>query len=488
MRLFLPLLLALAAPAADLYVSTRGDDAARRAVRQARQKSHCPITVHFRAGTYYLPATVGFTPEDSGTAATPIAYIAEPGETVVLSGGTRLRIEWRPYRDGILQAHVPPGLTTDQLFVNGQRQPMARYPNRDPHARYFEGWAAGAANKARAARWANPQGGFLHAMHCHMWGGFHFQITGKDPSGELTMIAGTPDSNLPLLDPVKKTVLRNNRWRCDHGWDIDLDDGSSNYEIVNDLCLRGGLKLREGFYRRVENNITAGNTFHPHVWYLGSGDVFRRNIVFAPYRPIRVPVPWGALVDENLLRQPGLGTPQPARILQSQSGRDTNSLLSDALFVDPNKGDIRLQPDSPALNLGFVNSPMDQFGVRKPSLRAIARTAPIATAADPPAETLHFGRDLTPWNWLGAPVRNVAGRGEVSAAGLPAETGVLLREVPAQSEAFRLGLRPHDIVLRLQGQKVDSLNDLKRISGAADSGLDATVRRGQADITLRSRP
>ncbi|MCL5745881.1 MAG: signaling protein, partial [Acidobacteria bacterium] len=178
MRLFLPLLQALAAPAADLCVSTRGDDAARHAVRQARQKSHCPITVHFRAGTYYLPATVGFTPEDSGTAATPIAYIAEPGETVVLSGGTRLRIEWRPYRDGILQAHVPPGLTTDQLFVNGQRQPMARYPNRDPHARYFEGRAAGTASKARAARWANPQGGF------------HSQITGKDPSGELTMIGG----------------------------------------------------------------------------------------------------------------------------------------------------------------------------------------------------------------------------------------------------------------------------------------------------------
>ena len=24
-------------------------------------------------------------------------------------------------------------------------------------------------------------------------------------------------------------MLRNNRWRCDHGWDIDLDDGSTNY-------------------------------------------------------------------------------------------------------------------------------------------------------------------------------------------------------------------------------------------------------------------
>jgi len=24
-------------------------------------------------------------------------------------------------------------------------------------------------------------------------------------------------------------ILSNSRWRCDHGWDIDLDDGSTNY-------------------------------------------------------------------------------------------------------------------------------------------------------------------------------------------------------------------------------------------------------------------
>ena len=75
-------------------------------------------------------------------------------------------------------------------------------------------------------------------------------------------------------------ILRNNRWRCDHGWDIDLDDGSSNYEIYNNLCLNGGLKNREGFYRVVENNITVNNSFHPHVWYGNSQDIFRRNIVF----------------------------------------------------------------------------------------------------------------------------------------------------------------------------------------------------------------
>ena len=59
--------------------------------------------------------------------------------------------------------------------------------------------------------------------------------------------AGSP--NAPALDAVTPTILRNNRWRCDHGWDIDLDDGSSFYIITNNLCLHRGIKDREGYGR-----------------------------------------------------------------------------------------------------------------------------------------------------------------------------------------------------------------------------------------------
>lgn len=101
-------------------------------------------------------------------------------------------------------------------------------------------------------------------------------------------------------DATETTVIRNNRWRCDHGWDIDLDDGSSNYHIYNNLCLHGGLKLREGFARTVENNIMVNNTFHPHVWFANSQDIFRHNIVTTPYRPIQVKE-WGKETDTNFL-------------------------------------------------------------------------------------------------------------------------------------------------------------------------------------------
>ena len=59
--------------------------------------------------------------------------------------------------------------------------------------------------------------------------------------------------------PSSPSSCANNRWRCDHGWDIDLDDGSSNYIITNNLCLRGGIKNREGYGRVVENNIMVKN-------------------------------------------------------------------------------------------------------------------------------------------------------------------------------------------------------------------------------------
>jgi len=68
------------------------------------------------------------------------------------------------------------------------------------------------------------------------------------------------------------------------GWDIDLDDGSSNYLIEDNLMLAGGLKLREGFGRIVRNNILLNNTLHPHVWFQSSEDVFEHNIVMTGYQ------------------------------------------------------------------------------------------------------------------------------------------------------------------------------------------------------------
>jgi len=84
--------------------------------------------------------------------------------------------------------------------------------------------------------------------------------------------------------------------------------------------------------------------------------------------------PWGKETDYNLVHCEGLANPQHADALSDQSNRDEHSMVADALFVHPAKGDFRVKDGSPALKLGFVNFPMDQLGVQKPELKAIART------------------------------------------------------------------------------------------------------------------
>ncbi len=780
--LSLQILVAVALPAfgQPYYVAPAGNDAnpgtigipfaslqrAQAALRQERS------TVYLREGTYYLPEPLIFTAQDSGAKDAPVVFQSYQDEHAVLSGGVKLgNLVWEPWTNGIFQAKVPEALRTEEIFVNGERQILARYPNHDPKAQYFEGFAADAISPERVARWADPAGGYFHAMHPALWGDFTWRITGKDPQGGLTReggwqnnrggavhqkirfvenifekldapgewflntkthrlyfypppgldlakatveatrlrslvefrgsqekpvrfvifrgltfrqaartvmdtkepllrtdwaiyrggavffegaedcaledcfldqvggnavfvnhynrrvtirdchiakagasgicLVGDPQAarnplfnysqvnklgdldrtpgprtqnypadclvedcliyltgrvekqtagvdidlarnitvrhcsiydmpraginigdgcwgghviefcdvfdtvketgdhgsfnswgrdrywrpnvaevnawvkqvpELPRLDAVEPSILRNNRWRCDHGWDIDLDDGSSFYIITNNLCLHGGIKNREGYGRMVENNITVGSGLHPHVWYAAGGDIFRRNIVWREYQPaIMSAPPWGQELDYNLMHREG-ATNTPATRLHGQSGRDEHSIVADAQFVDPAHGDYRVKEGSPALSLGFVNFPMDRFGVQRPALKVLART-PVLPGQKPVAAR---ARDITPRSWLGASVRNVADMGEMSALGLPGVTGVLVLEVPADSVLATCGLQKGDVILSVDGSKTADVGTLLQKAPVLADGksMSLVVSRQQKEITL----
>ena len=746
---------------------------ARDAIRQSRANG--PATVYLRQGTYYLPKTFVLTSEDSGTKDGPIIYQGYPGEKVTISGGSRLELKWESWQNGIMQAVVPKATATDQLFVNGERQHMARFPNFDPSQRIFNGYAADCFSPSRVERWTDPAGGFIHAMHKHMWGDFHYEITGKDQQGKLiyeggwqnnrrlgmhdkyrfvenifeeldapgewylnekqntlfyyppenvnldtakieivrlrhlielqgteddpvkhirfknitfrhtartfmdnkepllrsdwttyrggaiffngaqdcqilnchldqtggnavfvnkynrritvrgchisragangVAFVGDPaavrnplfeysqrqdfkdidktagpkgsnfpadcivddcliylcgrvekqtspiqismsqsitvrhcsiydvpraginisegtwgghviefcdifdtvketgdhgsfnswgrdrywglkgidlnkitlgvDHDLPLIDAVKPVTIRNNRWRCDHGWDIDLDDGSSNYHLYNNLCLNGGIKLREGFYRICENNIMVNNSFHPHVWYENSHDIFRNNIVCTPYKPIRVPTPWGKQCDYNLLHNPALPETAPAAELQQQSKLDQNSVTANALFIDPTNGDYRVADNSPAIKLGFKNFPMDNFGVQHPKLKAIARMPKLPGISVSSARVKQTRRSGQVHDWLGAKIKNIVGPGEISATGLHTETGVWIMKIPAGSIAEKVGLKENDVILQCGDKKIDVVEDLLAHFKALSSKKQVkfTVFRNQIRVT-----
>ncbi|MCP5543868.1 MAG: right-handed parallel beta-helix repeat-containing protein [Akkermansiaceae bacterium] len=671
LRLFALGSLTLHVSAAELHVSPDGDDAnpgsaarpvatlgaARDAARPLAAKG--PVTVIVADGTYYLPETLVFDSSDSG-----VIYQAANEGMAVLSGGLRLDLAWKPWKNGIFQAETPAGLAIDQVFIDGTRQRMARYPNYDPAAatKAYQGFSADAFSKERAAKWKNPAGGYIHAMHASRWGGYHYRITGKDAGGNITYeggwqnnrqmgmhkeqrmvenifeeldapgewfhdpktrtlfyqpnpgedlakavvevvrlphliefqggsaapvkrvtlqgftfrhttrtfmetkepllrsdwtiyrggaikltgtedvsildcefdqpggnaiffshynrrglvkgchihdtgasgvcFVGDPDAvrnplfeynqrndletldlksgpktdnfpadcavvdclihgigrverqpagvqismsariavrdcsiydcarsginvsegtwgghlidgcdvfdtvlethdhgsfnswgrdrfwhpnpnvtnaavlnnpELPYLDARETTIIRNSRWRCDHGWDIDLDDGSSNYEIHNNLLLHGGLKFREGYGRKAYNNVIINNGFHPHVWYRKAASSFQRNIVMAAHADIRCAAGWTDSIDSNFYTTSGILERNRAK------GGDAHSTAGDPKFLDPAKGDFRVADDSPALATGFKNFPMDRFGVKKPSLKAIAATPEISS-------------------------------------------------------------------------------------------------------------
>ncbi len=779
--LFLLLLALVIAPvglAREIHVSPLGNDAdsgtARKplaslaaAQRLARERAgRETVTVRLHGGIYYLRETLVFTAADSGTEKHPVVYAALPGESVVLSGGARLALQWTPLSNGIFQAATPPGLVMDQLFVNGARRPMARYPDYDPKAAQFNGTAADAISPERVARWADPAGGFIHAMHAALWGDMHWRIRGKRADGSLDYEGGwqnnrsspmhaqfrfvenireeldapgewfhdakagtllflppadldlktavievvrlphliefngtkdrpvqfltlrgltfrhtartfmenrepiqrsdwtvyrggavvfngaadaaiqdcdfdqlggnavfvnnwnrrisvrgclireagangvaffgdpkavrsplfnysdkfdyaaldrTPgpltdnfpadclvedclitrsgrfekqtapvaidmaqrltvrhcsiydvpraginigdgcwgghviedcdvfdtvletgdhgsfnswgrdrywhpdvrtvnrevaaDPKLPFLDAEEPNTLRHNRWRCDHGWDIDLDDGSSRYRIYKNVLLNGGLKMREGFDRIATNNVIVGNSLHPHVWFERSGDIFARNIVMGPYQPAVMAIAkWGREVDYNLFT-----TSEADRTKFAAHGCDPHSLVGDPRFVKAAAGDFRVRPGSPALALGFVNFPTDDFGVRSPRLRAIARK-PEILSVKLAVSVASVGADVARAVWLGATVRPLVGV-EYSAVGVAANArGLIVVEAAPHSTAFQAGLRPGDFIERVNDRAIRELKDLPVGTDAEVSGIRLkleVVRSGQ---------
>lgn len=287
------------------------------------------------------------------------------------------------------------------------------------------------------------------------------------------------DPQLPFLDAMETTVIRNSRWRCDHGWDVDLDDGSSNYKIYNNLMLAGGLKLREGYGRKAFNNIHINNGLHPHVWFEESGDSFTRNIVMSAHRPIGQPKGWGKATDLNLFAF-------EADLKKSQGyGGDESSITGDPMFIDPAAGDFRVKAGSPAFMVGFVNFPMDQFGVKKPSLKAIAKAPMIPVLLEQSRDKLVKKKTKLPM-WMGMGLRGLEGEA-FSAFGVSQEDGgVQLIQVRRTPVAANYGLKDNDLVQKVNGEKVTTAEEfLNAIEKAGSGAVKINFVRDQQPKEIR---
>lgn len=281
-----------------------------------------------------------------------------------------------------------------------------------------------------------------------------------------------------LLDAQETTKIRHNRFHCDYGWDIDLDDGSSNYEIYNNLCLSGGIKLREGFHRKVYNNMTINNGFHPHVWFLQSGDEFKHNLVMTTHQPIGVE-DWGNEVDSNFFTS-------KRDLEKAQSwGVDEHSYWGDPEFVNPESGDFHLSKGNQFLSEGFKQLDFEEVGVYSSRLVEKADKAPVpeiildVEKEEAGAETI----------WRGITVKTVENLGEQSAAGLNEIKGVLIKAIPEESPLYRQGLQEGDVILSCFDEPTDDVTDLKKQDAANrwKGRMELGVWRNQKLETLTVR-
>ncbi len=219
---------ASAAPV-TLYVARNGSDAAdgaaarpfatlaraRDAVRALKQAGALPdggVTVRVRPGLYELSQTLELDARDAGTAAAPIVYRADGAEPPVVVGG-RAITGWHQHRGDILKADVAAqgfrGIYFRQLFCNGQRMQLARYPNYDPEAPVTGGWAyadgkpvpmyAEVPNEPqnllqyRAAdqrQWARPQDGEVMVFPRYNWWNNLIPIAAIDRDQRLLRLTG----------------------------------------------------------------------------------------------------------------------------------------------------------------------------------------------------------------------------------------------------------------------------------------------------------
>ena len=104
------------------------------------------------------------------------------GDGAVITGCTVIQGEWKEYREGILLTKTRSGLDIQQLYVNGRKYVMARYPNEEPD-KILGGYSADALSSERASRWKNPATGYVRALHSYEWGGNDYFIDGRNSDG-----------------------------------------------------------------------------------------------------------------------------------------------------------------------------------------------------------------------------------------------------------------------------------------------------------------
>ncbi|MFF2275686.1 OmpL47-type beta-barrel domain-containing protein [Agromyces sp. NPDC058126] len=308
------------------------------------------------------------------------------------------------------------------------------------------------------------------------------------------------------LDTIEPITIDHNRFWHDGDWAIDLDDGSSNFVMTNNVLLKGGVKLRDGFDRTLRNNLILDGSTYEQVSYMPGGDEIDRNITLGrvPYdNVLNDPTRAQYAIGKNLFWNAGAaidirprggvaeklsvdGTTLNTATSWYAAGLDRDSVVGNPLFTstDPaGEYDFTVGGSSPALALGYENIPMTGFGAPGGALPPAA-VLPTGTTGPDPVELAR--RKYVERLWGGS-IANITTTAEQSSYAISDFKGVKFVAVPDGSIAAAAGLRTDDLVRTINGTAItEQRNSFWQAYNALPAGEAITlgVRRASTDVTI----
>jgi parallel beta-helix repeat protein len=178
---------------------------------------------------------------------------------------------------------------------------------------------------------------------------------------------------------IRYNIVHDIQHRDYGGWGIYTDQGAGDVLIEKNIvyrCGSGPLFVSNSRNITVENNIFAFGADY-QIFRAGCSDptyfeyTFRRNIVYYNQGSVVgewIPATRNFLFDRNLY----WNTSGKAIVFSGDksfddwraTGQDKHSIVADPLFVDPEKGDFRLKPGSPAEKIGYHQWDVSEVGPR----------------------------------------------------------------------------------------------------------------------------
>ncbi len=199
---------------------------ARDILRKLKKNGKLPdgAIVYVRGGTYYLDETFTLGPEDSGTEDHPIRYLAYKDEKPILSGAREIK-GFQPYKGKILQADLKgtalEKINFRQLFADGKRQILARYPNFDPANPYGGGFIYventienGSKRKFQYKEgtvhdWARPQEGEVFIFPGPNYWNYIIPIAGIDKANRIITLASDTSFTIYPIQAGDRYFIQN---------------------------------------------------------------------------------------------------------------------------------------------------------------------------------------------------------------------------------------------------------------------------------------